>query len=240
MVKIEIDDTNLNLSYVAVFLSMLSITLLITAFILSAKVIHIGMHLATSAAIVLPAWFLLNDVIAEVYGYAFAKKLFWLTMICLLTFAVLANSLINLPSPANWSGDKSYQFVVGKMFFYFLIGFLGFIVSGFTNIYVVSKCKLMIQGRYFWLRSLVASSVGEGLYSVITGSIVFSVAYLSPLPNPSLSSTVNLVFTVYCVKIFYTLSFSWISALLVMVLNKSEGERGSLTNRTGYNPFKSN
>jgi uncharacterized integral membrane protein (TIGR00697 family) len=224
-------------SQLLTLLSMFSITLLITAFILSAKVITIGSHIATAAALVLPAWFLLNDVITEVYGYLFAKRLFWFTMLCLLIFSIMTNGLIYLPSPSNWNGGTSYHFVCAKLLFYYFIGLTGFIVSGLTNIYIISKCKSLLNGRYFWLRSIAASTIGEALYSIITGYIVFSFSYFSPLNNTSLSSTIDLIITVYCIKIFYTICLSWLSALLAAVLKHYEAHDQD-TNNIGYNPFK--
>lgn len=233
----QANNNDFSHSKYVILLAMLSATILMAAFVLSGKVITIGSHLATAAALILPAWFLLNDVITEVYGFAFAKKLFWFTMLCLFVFCLLTASLIHLNSPSNWTGNQSYQLVLGKMIYYFFIGFIAFIVSGLVNIYLVSKYKVLTNGRYFWLRSLGASTIGEALYSAIASLTVFGLAFFSPIPGASFAKAINVMITVYLIKVMYTIAFSWIAYILAIILKKAENI-DVYAKASNFNPFK--
>lgn len=221
-----------------ILLCMLSSTLLLTAFVLSGKVISIGSQLATAGSLVLPAWFILSDVIAEVYGYEFSKKLFWYSVSCLFIFCCLTELLTYLPSPDDWQGQSSYIFVLGKMLYYYLIGLIALLASGFVNIYAVSKWKILTRGRYFWLRSIGASTLGLLIYSIIASLCTFGIAYLSPLGTPSLTNVINVMATVYIIKIGFIILLAWPASILATLIKKFEGIKTDNYN-LNFNPFKS-
>ena len=89
-----------------------------------------------------------------------------------------------------------------------------------------------MYGRYFWLRSLCSTAIGEATFSVIGGTL----AYAGVLPW---SKIVFLMLDGYLFKMLYALIAVWPAAMLVGLLKKAEGvdiyDRG-----ISYNPFKLN
>ncbi|MCD6048481.1 MAG: hypothetical protein K0S08_2128 [Gammaproteobacteria bacterium] len=219
------------------FLSIFSAVILACAFILSGKVILIFHYVSTAGALVLPLWFVLNDIIAEVYGYKFSRNLFWYTMFSLFTFCALVTILVYFPSPQGWRGENSYKLVLGDMFYYFLVGFFSMIIAGFINIYAVSKWKTLVHGRYFWLRSIGASGIGEAIYSVLASSVVFLVSYLSPIGVSSLNDALSVMVTAFFFKISFSVILALPANMIVMVLKRVEGV-DNYDYSTDFNPFK--
>jgi len=221
----------------ATVLAMLSITILLVAWIFTGKYLSIGSHLTTAGSLILPVWFILNDIITEVYGYIFSKRLLHSTIFCLFIFCSLTSLLAHIPNLNDLEGQSGYLFIFGKFHYYYLIGVVALFISGIVNIFAVSKWKILTQGRSFWLRSLGSSTIGEFLYSLITCLLVFGVSYLSPLNNASLSHALNIMITAYITKVVYTIILAWPANILAQFIKNYEGI-DVYDRNINFNPFK--
>ena len=109
----------------------------------------------------------MGDVIAEVYGYKVARHVIWMALICQFILAFACAALITLHAPSGWPHQEAYNQVLGKLPRVALASFLAIISGAFINAYAISKWKILLRGRYFWLRSLGASSVGELVFTAV-------------------------------------------------------------------------
>ena len=156
------------------FLSMLYITVLLLANSVIFRMTEI-MHIQMSAGIFLiPLWFILADLISEIYGYTIFKKIMWCCLFCQL-FAGIAWTLINnyAPTPSNWSHFAEYQYVFSKQLKVSLILLAAVIPGGFINAYLISKWKIITQGKFFLLRCIGASFIGQLIFTIITITLNF-------------------------------------------------------------------
>lgn len=146
---------------------------LIAANLLETKVIEVCGLSLTCGLLVFPISYIINDCIAEVWGFEKARIIIWSGFA--MNFFVVALGLIavQLPAAPFWEGEAHFNFVFGMAPRIVVGSLLAFLVGSFLNAYVMSKMKLRNQGRYFSLRAIASTLVGETADSLIFFPIAF-------------------------------------------------------------------
>ena len=146
---------------------------LIAANLLETKVIEVCGLSLTCGLLVFPISYIINDCIAEVWGFEKARIIIWSGFA--MNFFVVALGLIavQLPAAPFWEGEAHFNFVFGMAPRIVVGSLLAFLVGSFLNAYVMSKMKLRNQGRYFSLRAIASTLVGEAADSLIFFPIAF-------------------------------------------------------------------
>lgn len=155
-----------------VCLSMAYIAILLSSEILLHKLVAIGSIVVSAGSLMAPLWFVLTDVIAEVYGYRASKIIFFCFLFVFFFCILLVVILIYLPSPPGWRGESDYLYVAGELLRQFFSGLIAFLVGGMLNIRLITKWKALLNGRFFWLRSIAASIISEVVFTIIAFSII--------------------------------------------------------------------
>lgn len=213
-----------------IFLSMLYIGLGFCAELIVYRPVLIGYTSASAGSLISPLWFMLSDVIAELYGYKAAKNMLYCMFIVCFICAGLLFLLIHLPSPQEWHGEKAYDIVLKPLLRVLSASLIGFIVGGFLNIRLLTKWKIMMNGKYFWLRSLGASIIGEIIF---TGLGFFIILYGTHFQD----NLFSMIFWGVVLKISVNIVFAFPANLLVSFLK--EIKAGNIFLATEYpNPFK--
>ena len=146
---------------------------LIAANLLETKVVQIAGITATAGLIVFPVSYIINDCIAEVWGFKKARLIIWsgfASNFLVIAFAQLATVL---PTAPYWEGEEAFNFVFGLAPRIAIASLLAFLIGSFLNAYVMSKMKLASQGRHFSLRAVFSTLVGESADSLIFFPIAF-------------------------------------------------------------------
>jgi queuosine precursor transporter len=212
------------------FLSMLYIPVILSSNVLLYKIATIGPFTLTVGSFVTPFWFIITDVIAEVYGYKLARKLIWSGITCEFIFTFICVPLIHLPSPAFWHYQPAYDQVLGKLPRIMVGAILAVLVGSFLNTYLITKWKILIQGKYFWLRSMGSSGLGQLIF---TGtSITFDLAGTLPY-----STIIELIAVSFAIKLIVT-PFATIPASIAVYYLKKLENIDIYDYNTDFNPFK--
>lgn len=146
---------------------------LIAANLLETKVVQIAGITATAGLIVFPVSYIINDCIAEVWGFKKTRLIIWsgfASNFLVIAFAQLATVL---PAAPYWEGEEAFNFVFGLAPRIAIASLLAFLIGSFLNAYVMSKMKLASQGRHFSLRAVFSTLVGESADSLIFFPIAF-------------------------------------------------------------------
>ena len=146
---------------------------LIAANLLETKVVVIGGLYVTCGLLVFPVSYIINDCIAEVWGFAKARTIIWCGFA--MNFFVVALGLISVQLPAApfWEGEEHFNFVFGMAPRIVAGSLLAFLAGSFLNAYVMSRMKIQSQGRHFSLRAIVSTLVGETADSLVFFPIAF-------------------------------------------------------------------
>ncbi len=146
---------------------------LIAANLLETKVVQIAGITATAGLIVFPVSYIINDCIAEVWGFKKARLIIWsgfASNFLVIAFAQLATAL---PAAPYWEGEAAFNFVFGLAPRIAVASLLAFLCGSFLNAYVMSKMKLASKGRHFSLRAVLSTLAGESADSLIFFPIAF-------------------------------------------------------------------
>ena len=146
---------------------------LICSNLLEVKMISLGGITATAGLIVFPISYIINDCIAEVWGYRKARLIIWLGFLMNLMAVIFIQIAIILPSAPFWDGQKSFETVFSSTPRILLASFIAFLVGSFLNAYVMSKMKLASGGKNFSLRAITSTLVGESADSMIFFPVAF-------------------------------------------------------------------
>ena len=134
---------------------------LIAANLLETKVIQIGSLTVTAGLLVFPISYIINDCIAEVWGFKKARLIIWSGFA--MNFFVVGLGLIAVAIPAApfWEGEEHFDFVFGMAPRIVAASLMAFLVGSFLNAYVMSKMKVASRGRHFSARAILSTLAGE-------------------------------------------------------------------------------
>jgi uncharacterized integral membrane protein (TIGR00697 family) len=146
---------------------------LIAANLLETKVIQIGSLTVTAGLLVFPISYIINDCIAEVWGFKKARLIIWSGFA--MNFFVVALGLIAVAIPAApfWEGEEHFNFVFGMAPRIVAASLMAFLVGSFLNAYVMSKMKVASRGRHFSARAILSTLAGETADSLIFFPVAF-------------------------------------------------------------------
>lgn len=212
------------------FISMLYMTLKLITVVLIYKIITIGSFSASASTLIMPFWFVMGDVIAEVYGYKVARHMIWMAIICQFIFAFSCAGMIAFNPPVGWPHQDAYDQVLGKLPRVALASFLAIVSGAFINAYAISKWKILLRGKYFWMRSLGASAAGELVFTIVA----YFTEFWGVVP---LSHLLHLMIVSYAIKLALNPILVVPSYITVLTLKRAEGidvyDIG-----INFNPFK--
>ena len=146
---------------------------LIAANLLETKVIQLGSLTVTAGLLVFPISYIINDCIAEVWGFRKARLIIWSGFAMNFFVVGLGLVAVALPAAPFWEGEEHFNFVFGMAPRIVVASLLAFLTGSFLNAYVMSRMKLASRGRRFSLRAIVSTVVGETADSLIFFPVAF-------------------------------------------------------------------
>lgn len=163
----------MNISYRFVVIAAVFVTCLITANIIAVKIVSLGFVILPAAIFVFPVSYIFGDVLTEVYGYRWARRLIWLGFLCNLIFVIFAWIGQILPPASFWEGQKAYESILGYTPRLLVASFAGYLVGEFANSFILARMKILTKGRWLWSRTIGSTIVGQGLDTVLFITLAF-------------------------------------------------------------------
>jgi hypothetical protein len=184
--------------------------------LLDYKLISIHSFVASSATFIISITFFLSDVIAEVYGYQKAKQVVFSGVVGLVLFSSIGFFLQKLSTPPEYHRyAHAYDIILNLLFRAGISNAVAIMIGSVINVYYVSRWKVILRGRYFWLRSLGSSIVGEAIYTIFVVSLL-NIGLVSP------KQFIQILFISYSYKLIFDLFAIFPTCLLAQWLKKKE------------------
>lgn len=203
---------------------------LVAANLLETKVIQIAGITATAGLIVFPVSYIINDCISEVWGFKKARLIIWSGFISNFLVIAFGNLAINLPSAPFWEGEEAFNFVFGLAPRIAFASLLAFLIGSFLNAFVMSKLKLYHKGKYFSIRAVLSTLVGETADSII----FFPIAFAGLIPANEL---LTMILIQASLKSLYEIIILPITVRFVNYVKKIDGS-DVYDNKISYNILK--
>ena len=146
---------------------------LIAANLLETKVISFCGLTVTAGLLVFPVSYIINDCIAEVWGFRKARLIIWTGFAMNFFVVSLGLAAVALPAASFWEGEEHFNFVFGMAPRIVAASLAAFLVGSFLNAYVMSRMKLRSGGRHFSVRAIASTVVGETADSLLFFPITF-------------------------------------------------------------------
>ncbi len=146
---------------------------LIAANLLETKVIQLGSLTVTAGLLVFPISYIINDCIAEVWGFRKARLIIWSGFMMNFFVVTLGLIAVSLPAAPFWEGEEHFNFVFGMAPRIVAASLMAFLVGSFLNAYVMSRMKIASRGRNFSARAIWSTVVGETADSLIFFPVAF-------------------------------------------------------------------
>ena len=140
---------------------------LIAANLLETKVIQVFGITVTAGLLVFPISYIINDCIAEVWGFRKARLIIWSGFAMNFFVVMLGLIAVALPAAPFWDGAAHFNFVFGMAPRIVIASLTAFLVGSFLNAYVMSRMKLASNGRNFSARAIMSTVYGEAADSII-------------------------------------------------------------------------
>ena len=204
---------------------------LVTANLLETKVFHLwGPFSLTCGFIVFPISYILNDVIAEVWGFRKARLIIWMGFAMNFFVIALGGIACALP-PTVPDSDEAFKQVFSFIPHITVASLLAFVVGSFLNALVMSKMKMADRNkgnfnlRFAW-RAILSTIVGESADSVIFFPLAF---YILPVvfngyPIVTLGIMLNLMMTQVIAKTLYEIIVLPLTLRVVKYVKRRENE----------------
>lgn len=166
--KKNLTKTNLYQIITGIFVACL-----LVSNILASKTFTLGSIILPTAVIVFPLVYIVNDVLAEVFGFKKASNVIVLGFVTNL-FAVIAYTIaIALPAPAFATETAdAFAVVLGSTWRLLLASFAAYLVGSFVNAFVMVWLKAKTE-KHLMIRCMLSTLIGEGLDALIFITIAF-------------------------------------------------------------------
>ncbi len=165
-----------------VAIAALFVTCLIAANTIGVKVIALGEVIIPAAIIVFPLSYIFGDILTEVYGYRWARRIIWLGFISNFIFVLLVYLGQLLPPAPSWGGQQAYETILGYTPRLVAASFCGYLAGEFSNSLIMARLKVKTQGRFLWVRTISSTIIGQGLDTALFITIGFiGTSSFSPL-----------------------------------------------------------
>ena len=202
---------------------------LIVSNIVEQKLISIGGVEATAGLLIFPVSYIINDLIAEVWGYRKVRLIIWNGFLMNFLAVLVFRLSIWAPGSAHFTHQDAFVLVLGNTQRIVFASFLAFLFGAFLNAYVMSKMKIMQRGRGFSIRAVVSTIIGEGADSLV----FFTLAFSGVIPTQAL---IMLILTQTAMKTGYEIIALPLTNFLVKWVKKHE-ETDVYDSGISYNPL---
>ncbi len=213
-----------------IILASLYVTLLVSCSVYLNKLVGTDQLFVTGAALPFPFALIILDIIAEIYGYKRARTVIWTGFFCLMLFVTLTHFLIYLPSPHFSGSVTAYSEIFKNTESASLSWVIAGITGDFINAYALSKWKVLLKGRFFWLRSVGASAIGQAIYSFSWIMIIYAGHY-------GIHGSLTIIFAIYIYKMFLIAILAIPCTFLILLIKKTS-KIDIYDYSTNFNPFK--
>ncbi len=139
---------------------------LIVSNIIAGKTFDFFSFTLPCGVIIFPVIYIVNDVLAEVYGYDKARRVILLGFFMNLIAVICYNITIWLPAPVFFENSQAFSTVLGSTLRLLIASFIAYLVGSLVNAKTMVYLKKWDEKKLFF-RCIISTLFGEGLDAMI-------------------------------------------------------------------------
>lgn len=197
-----------------IFFSMLYVSLMLCSGILTNRYVSLTDHIfVLGGTLTSPLIFVIGDIVAEIYGYKVTRLLVWFGYLCQTFFVLICSFVTHMPYPSFFTNNVHYSFIFDQLPSIVFFSFVAFIVGSLINARIITQWKILVRGRYYWLRSLGSSTIAEAIYTALA-------IIMMEINKIGLHKTFQVILVSYLIKVIYSVVLAFPTNLLVYYIKK--------------------
>ncbi len=213
------------------FICMLYLTLDLLSYIYVYYIVNVENFILSFSAVFFTTTYVITDIVVEVYGYRYARRLIWFGLMCEACFSLLIFVIGNIHFQTV--KDNHINILLSNNILrIFISSLLTTPIGDFINSIAISRWRIYLKGKYFILRSICSTALGLIVYCILSHTTLFY-GVLSAKELFTLIGT-TLLFKISFVSIC-AIPASYIMRLLKRIEKLDRYDYG-----VNYNPFKFN
>lgn len=154
---------------------------LIISNILAFKTFTLYNIILPCAVLIFPVIYIVNDILAEIYGFRKARQVIFLGFIMNLVAVILYTIAIALPAPIFFEGSEAFKLVLSYTPRLLLASFTAYIFGSLLNAYIMTYLKQKAE-KYLFIRCILSTLCGEGLDAIL----FITIAFYNTMPTEAL------------------------------------------------------
>lgn len=215
------------------FVITLYITIVLTSLVLTNKIFIWHNMVFSACLITFPLLYLFGDIVAEIYGFKAASNLIKYTILSSILFSTICTFALKIPSASFHNNSQAYNEVLGQNLKFAVGGVIAIFIGLYANAYIISKLNNIMSGKYFGLRSIIASSIGE----LVNSLIAIPIGFLGQIPTKDL---INMLIVTYFFKIAYAVVAAFPASMIINYVKNFRAKNNANARHqfsVKYNPF---
>lgn len=148
-------------------LAVLNVAFQLISDVTAGKIIAVLGVGVSITVIYFPVTYIMGDVLTEVYGYARARYVVWLTVVASVLAGLTYQLVAAVPAAPFFSANEAYVTVFHTVPRILLGGWLAVFFGDIANDYVMAKMKILTRGRLLWMRLVGSTIAGQGVNTII-------------------------------------------------------------------------
>lgn len=182
-----------------------------------------------ASGLIIPFVFSMGDLIAEVYGYRISRKLIWNNLICQFIFGIVITIAVTLPSPQGNLDNIHYSEAFKNIIRTNITSCMSVTLGMFTNAFLMSKFKIHMNGKNFWFRTILSSSISEFILCFVAYTILF-------FGLKEFHEIWSIIIAVWYYKLAFAICASPLVSIMSGILKRFENS-DVYDYKVNYNPF---
>lgn len=198
--------------------------------IICGKLFSLWNMVLTADLILFPLTYIFGDVLTEVYGFRRARLVIWTGFLCNLIMVLAFVTALALPHPDFWQGQDAFSTVLGTTPRIVLASLAAYFVGELSNSTVLSRLKVMTEGRWLWARTIGSTLVGQGVDTMVFMTIAFA-GTMQP------AVLIQMIWFQYLWKVSYEILATPLTYKVINWLKQKE-QIDTYDYDISYNPFR--
>ena len=155
-------------------LTVLNIMFQLVSDVTAGKIILLFIFPVSITVLYFPFVYIISDVMTEVYGYARARRVLWLTMLTSIGAGLIYQLAVYLPPAEIFGANEAYKTVFGIVPRILIGGWIAVFVGDIVNNYIMAKMKVWSNGKHLWMRTITSTFGGQFINTVLFYAIALS------------------------------------------------------------------
>jgi uncharacterized integral membrane protein (TIGR00697 family) len=197
-------------------LSIIFISCLLTANVISIKIISVSFFSLPAGIVIFPISYIIGDIITEVYGLKKAKSTIFFGLVAQVILILFIQIAIILPAADFWPYQSEFKLILYSVPRVIVGSLCGYFVGENLNAIFFHRIKVKTKGKYFVKRAILSSVVGQSADSVI----FVLIAYLGTIP---MTAILKIIISGIIIKLTYEIIVLPITIKSIRIIREKEG-----------------